>query len=453
MRERFIKILQFLYALIPSYARFGLVLKISLTIFLFSLCANLFYAKINPAFILFKSAMTFSPVAEAEKFIANDQLKTAEDYIDFYLSIPGGFQKDELTALREKIHAKRTGIISGTLHQGKHAWKGITGQESDEVGGTIGHAVFELSDFSDVRDLYVEWQNYSSGKEVDKLSAGLAGVSLAMTLADWSGKISGLATGGSTAVATQAMITPIKKTVGLIRKSLKFMNSKLRKATMVFFEPVFKAITKTKILSHLPMPKISAGSMVNKAKELQHYANSPALKTYLSKNVNHFKEITSMMKGKLHSLSDILTLAKQDPAAVTLLIKNSNTVKQLSSLSQKALSLGKNSANLFRFGGKNLVPALEKIGLHAKNSASILKQSMKVGATGLKAVAKGCWRALSKMVELAYKYKAVLWLLMIQSFFALIPLPIALFVELLLLAVIFKSWPGIFFFRHKKASL
>ena len=147
------RILSFLCSLIPSFARFNLILKITLTIFLCGICTDLFYAKINPAIPLLKGALTFSPVKYAESLVEEGKLKTAEKYIDFYISIPGHSENQQLAELRNKIHSKRTGVISGTLHQGKHILKGFKGEESDEVVGQAADIALGLSSFSDARDL------------------------------------------------------------------------------------------------------------------------------------------------------------------------------------------------------------------------------------------------------------------------------------------------------------
>lgn len=434
------KTLYFIYALIPSFARFGLILKISLTIFLCGICADLFYAKINPALPLIKGALTFSPEKYANKLVAEDKLKTAEAYIDFYSSIPGARTSPQLEDLRNKIHAKRTGIISGALHQGKHAWKGITGEESDELVAGAANVAVDISGASDARDLYMEWKNYSSGKEVDKLSAGLAAVGLTMTLGKFAGGIGAVVTGGTSAAGAYAMFEPVRKMCLTIRKSLKFMNPKLKRACQKLFEPVFQKITKMKLLDNLPMPSIPSGSLKDKASSVKKFAESDQLKTYLHKHIDDIKDVAKLMQSKIDSLGDVITLARKDPYAAKLIAENAGDLKKLSSLSKTALSLGEEGRSIFRFGGKNALNAMETLNKQGKLSGTALKQSMRVGESGLQALAKGCWRNLDKMIYFASKYKALLWWFMVQWFLSKIPLAIVLLLELLIISILLKSW-------------
>lgn len=435
-----LKILSVLYAWIPSFARFGLISKISITILLAGFCADFFYAKIDPAVPLLKGALTFSPVKYAEGLVEKGQLKTAEQYIQFYQSLPGTAASQELQELENKIHKTRTGIVSGTLHQGKHIIKGIKGEESDEMVAQAANAAIDFTGASDVRDLYKEWQNYSAGREVDKLSAGLAGIGLTMTLGEYAGGIAGFVTGGASAAGAITMFEPVRKMCLGIRKALKFMNPKLKKACQNLFEPVFKKISKLKLLDNLPINKLPAGSVKDRITGLKNLVNPDQITGYLKKHMEDIEDIAKMAKSKLSTLGEIASVARQNPYAAKLIAENAGNIKSVSSLSKMALELGDNGRAIFHFGGKNALEAMSALGKQGKLSATTLKQSMRVGENGLKAVAKKCWRSLDKMVELAQKSKPLLWWFMTQWFLSKIPLWLALLVEVAIIAVLLKSW-------------
>ncbi len=435
-----LKIMRFICAWIPSFARFGLISKISITILLAGFCADLFYAKINPALPLLKGALTFSPVKYAQGLVEKGQLRTAEQYIQFYQSIPGTAPSPELQELENKIHKTRTGIVSGTLHQGKHLIKGITGEESDEMISQAANVAIDFSGAGDARDLYKEWQNYSAGREVDKLSAGLAGIGLTMTLGEYAGSIAGVFTGGATAAGAIAMFEPVRKMSLGIRKALKFMNPKLKKACQNLFEPVFKKIHNLKILDNLPLAKLPSGSVKEKISGLSHMVNPDQIKGYLQKHMADIEDIAKMTKTRLASLGEVASLARQNPYAAKLISENAGNIKSVSSLSKMALELGDNGRAIFRFGGKNALDAMSTLGKQGKLSATTMKQSMRVGENGLKAVAKKCWHSLDKMVELAQKSKPLLWWFITQWFLSKIPLWAALLAELAIVAILLKTW-------------
>lgn len=420
-------LMRLLYALIPSFSHCGLITKVLLTALLAGFCSDLFYARINPALPLFKGAIEFSPVKYAQRLADEGKLKTAEDYMEFYASIPGVSPSQEFLDLQKKIRDERHGILSGAMHQGRHILKGIKGEESDELAGQASDIAIDFTGAGDGRDLYKEWQNYSEGREVDKLSAGLAGIGLAMTLGEWAGRAAGVVTGGTSAAAAQAALEPVRQTTLAIRKSLKIMNPKLKKAFQNLFDPVFAQIRKTSLLKNLPNPM-----------------HLDEVKAYASKHIKNIDSIAKLAKGKIDQLGDVVAAYRANPQAAKLIAENATSIKSVSSLSRMTVKLGEKGREIFRFGGKAALDAMASLGRRGQLSVAYLKSSMRVGADGLKAVAKGCWRGLDRMISLAGKYAAMLWLFMVQWFLSKIPLGIAIAIELLLIAILAKTWLGPF---------
>lgn len=412
-----------IWFLVPSFSRFGLFARTGISVIIFGICADLFYAKVEPAFTLVKGALTFSPLRQAEEFVAKGHLKTAEEYIAFYSSIPGVTISPELEELARKIHDERHGIISGGLHQLKHAYRGAKGEESDEYIGQAADIIVDLTGAGDARDLYTEWRNYAEGREVDKLSAGLAGIGLAMTLGELGGAVSSVATGGTSAAASFSMFEPVKKTCLALKKALKFMNPKLKKACHALFEPVFTAVRKSHILSAMPNP-----------------ARLGEVKAFAKRHLGAFGDIAKMANTRLEALGEIMTLARRDPAAAKLVLESAGTIKSASRLSKMALALGDAGRVIFRFGGRRALGAAETLTKKGALSAATLKQAMRVGKNGLIAVTKGCWRSLNIMLALAHKYAPLAWALLVQWLLSKIPLTIALLLEALGASVLLKTW-------------
>lgn len=416
------KILRTIWFFVPSFARFGLIAKIGISVFLAGLCADLFYAKLNPALPLLKGALSFSPEPYAVALIEKDHLKTAEEYINFYASIPGVRLSGEMRELAEKARSGRSGL-DGLLHQGRHALKGIKGEESDEFIAQATDVAVDFTGVGDARDLYREYQNYANGREVDKLSAGLAAIGLTMSLGEMAGTLGGIVTGGTSTASAIALCEPVKNLALGIKKALKFMNPKLKKTAQKLFEPVFKMIADARLLDHLP--KMS---------------ETGKWKKFLKDNIGKISDIAKLANSKMASLEDIVKLARKDPKAAKLVVESASDLKSLSSLSKMALKLGDSGRDIFKFGGKNAIEAMETLNREGKLSAKTLKQSMRVGENGLKAVARGCWRSLDRMLTLINKYAPLLWWFMLQYFLAKIPLLLALAAEILGIAVLLKTW-------------
>ncbi|MDE5833252.1 MAG: hypothetical protein K2H64_09815 [Desulfovibrio sp.] len=438
------KYLKIVWAFVPSFARLGLISKISLTIFIGGLCAELFYAKINQALPLLKGALTFSPANYAKELIAKDHLKTAEEYLNFYASIPGVSLDKETRELLNKAHDGRSGL-SGILRQGKHAWRGVTGAESDEFVAQATDIAVDFTGVGDVRDLYREYKNYSEGKDVDSLSAGLAGIGLAMTLGELAGTIGAVPTGGASA-GLIALCEPVKKLALGVKKALKYMNPKLKNATHKLFGPIFKKIADARLFERLPinLSSLPSASFTDKLADLGRGAMKMAdisqWKTYFRTNLAKIDDIAKFAADKMSSLADVAKLGVKDPAAARLIAETAPTVKRASGLSRMALELGEAGKNIFRFGGKNAVAAMETLGKAGKLSVKTLKEAMRFGPDGLKAVAKGCFRGLNRMIALIHKFAPLLWQFLFLALLAKIPLLQALGFEAAALAILFKTW-------------
>ena len=201
------------------------------------------------------------------------------------------------------------------------------------------------------------------------------------------------------------------------------MNPKLKKACQTLFEPVFKQIGQTRLLKNMP-----------------NFGKLDEVSTYAKKNIKEIEDIAKLANTKLAQLGDIVELYRKNPYAAKLIAENATCLKNVSALSKMTLDLGKNGREIFRFGGKNALYAMETLGKNGKVSADVLKTAMRVGSNGLKAVAKGCWHSLSRILNLIQKMHSLLWWFMLQYFLSKIPLWLALCAELLGIAVLLKTW-------------
>lgn len=87
-----------------------------------------------------------------------------------------------------------------------------------------------------------------------------------------------------------------------------------------------------------------------------------------------------------------------------MILNDVASVEKVVTLTKMAVKLGPAGEAIFKFGGKAVLPAMEALEKAGKLTAKTLKASMRVGATGLKAVAKGCWKSLSWMLDMIHKY-------------------------------------------------
>lgn len=406
--------------------------KISVTVILGGLCLDLFYARINPAFSLLKSALSFSPAAEAQSLAEKGQLKTSEEYIDFYIHLPGVSPSKELLELRQNIYNERHGLISGAMHQVKHMMRGVKGEESDEWISNVSDIAVNFVPFAgDGRDLYNEYNKYSEGKEADYLILGLAGIGLALDLAKYTGYVAGAVTGGTSAAAASSL-TPLQSLVHGLNKTSKLMNPKLKKSFIKLFDPVLNSVKKTLAA----MPSVyNPGKMIDFAKQ----------------NAKSINNIIELAGAQLKSAVSFISLAEVNPAALKVILNNAANVEKASALARMALKLGDAGKDIFRFGGKAALGAMEALGKAGQVSADVLRASMRVGATGLQAVAKGCWKSLNRMLELIHKYAPLLWWFMWQYFLAKMPFWLAILLEVLGILVLVKTWSWTLF-KNRQTS-
>ena len=150
--------------------------------------------------------------------------------------------------------------------------------------------------------------------------------------------------------------------------------------------------------------------------------------------------MTTRPKNRLANLGDFTEVLHKNPFAARQISENAGDIKSVASLSKMALDLGDQGKGIFRFGGKSALEAMETLGKKGRLSAKTLKESMRFGPDGLKAVAKGCWKSLSKMLGLVQKYSSLIWWFMLQYFISKIPFFLALLIELGLILVLLKTW-------------
>lgn len=395
---------------IPSYRNFGLITKITVTIFLAGICGDLFYAKIDQAIPIIKGALSFSPYQYAEDLYKEGKLKTAYNYIQFYETIPG-IDAKKFADLKEKIESGRDiTTLQGIKHHAGEALKSAKGEESDEIYSSVVSTAVDFTSIGDIRELYKEWNNYSKNNDVDKLNAGMAGIGLAMTI-------------GELVPGTIALIEPLKKPLTMIRKSLKTMSSSLKKSIKKIFEPLIESIAKSKIFKNIDWTSLKS------------------IRSSVTSKSDEFVNIAKKSKNVFGELGDFVPLAMKNPSAVPDVIKYSSNIEELKSFSKVAMTMGEESSSILRFGGKNALEAGVELTKKGVKDQSIIKKSMRYGKSGLKAVEKGIsMKRITKAVDLLNNSFTLLKLFMFTWLLSQIPWLMAFVIWLFLGLVIAKSW-------------
>lgn len=398
---------------IPSSRKMGLISKITITIFLAGICCDLFYAKVNQAIPIIKGILAFSPYKEAETLYKADKLPSALNYIKFYESIPGYTPPKELLDLKTKIVHERNALsVDGALYHARQIGKAAMGHGSDEIYGNAVDAAIDFTSVGDVRDLYKEYQNYRTGEEVDALAASMAGIGLFTSLASFTPAV--------------AVMGPIKATTAPIKRGLSTLNKPMRKALLKVLEPIGTMIKKSKVLDD-----INAAS----------FTNSKKLAEVFWKKKKRIESLLTNINRQLSVFGNFGTVAKKDPLIANQVLRCSTNMKELRDFADAALKLGKDGAEMIKIGGKDLLEAAVSLEKKGKLNPIELKQSLRFGQEGPKALQKGIsLQKLSDKIDKLKNSAILLSIFMFQWLLSLIPWIAAFFICFFLIMVIIKSW-------------
>lgn len=398
---------------IPSFRKMGLISKITITIFLAGICCDLFYAKVNQAIPIIKGILAFSPYKEAETLYKEDKLPSALNYIKFYESIPGYTPPKELLDLKTKIVHERNALsVDGALYHARQIGKAAMGHGSDEIYGNAVDAAIDFTSVGDVRDLYKEYQNYRTGEEVDALAASVASIGLFTSLASFTPAV--------------AVMGPIKATIAPIKKGVSALKGSMRKALLEVLEPIGSMIRKSKVLDDINSTS---------------FTNSQKLGETFWKKKKQIGRLLKDIDKQLNVFGNFGVLAKKDPLIANRVLRCSTNMKELRDFADAALKLGKDSAEMIKIGGKDLLEAAVSLEKKGKLNTIELKQSLRFGQEGPKALQKGIsFKKLSDRIERLNNSALLLCIFMLQWLLSLIPWIVVFCLWLFLILVIIKSW-------------
>lgn len=125
--------------------------------------------------------LTVDPLVRAQDFYAKGEYKQAQDYIEFYSSLPGVSEEESsrFDDLLARIQEKRQSLSYQVQELGRGFFLGSS-QESYGKGAEV---VSALVGVSDVRDLVEAGSHWMHGEEVDEVTASLAALGLVLTAA------------------------------------------------------------------------------------------------------------------------------------------------------------------------------------------------------------------------------------------------------------------------------
>lgn len=400
------KVFFLLYAVLPPYWKIGFIKRCVFTACLCILIFTLVYAKVNDALPIIKGILSFSPFEYAENLYNQHKLKSALDYIEFYNSIPGAYN-EKLAELGKKIEGERT-LVHHLGEMGRIA----TGKESDEEYAAALDTAFDLTPIGDVRDLYREWGHYSTGQDIDKLSAGLSGLGLLMTL-------------GEIFPPTTAFAGPARAAISVLRKSLKVMNAKMRKALMRVFEPLLNKLNKMHIFSDFSLTSLAS------------------IKKTAVKKAAVIEDLIAEARRGFVKLGDFTGLAIKNPYGARVVAKSASSIDELARFSQVAVKMGPEASPILRYGGREALEAGAALEKRGALTSALLKSSMRYGDDGLKAAGKGI--KMERLVKIVNRIKSgaiYMGIFLFLWYLSRLPLVIVLPVCVCLCLIILKLWTG-----------
>lgn len=125
------------------------------------------------------SIALINPKAYAQMFLAAERHKDAEDYVEFYRSLPG-VSSDEAARLEPILYEARQ-KRSSLSYKASQTLKGFLLGSSDEDYGKAAELASIIVGVSDVRDLITAGRSWVADEEVDAVTTTLAAAGLALT--------------------------------------------------------------------------------------------------------------------------------------------------------------------------------------------------------------------------------------------------------------------------------
>lgn len=246
------------------------------------------------------------PVLRAQVLVAEGRLKDAQDWIELYESLPGaswfGHDEEERAKL-DAILADVKAKRDSLAYQAQELSKGFFLGDSTEDYGQAAEAVSSLFVIGDLRDLATAGIHWAEGEEVDYFVAALSAAGLALTLASFGPQ----APAAETAKAGFAALK-VAKRAGKVPPALEKEVLQLAKSTVKGEARLSKAI---------------------------------------------------------EPLSDLASFSKQHGISGALeVVARSEKLSDIPRVAKAADQFGAEAAAVLRFGGKRVVPAVEKHGAH-----------------------------------------------------------------------------------------
>lgn len=311
-------VLRWLLFFVPGFHSRNILLRFLVTAALISFIVFSTATAFDKKFELLKAAILYDPYQYASNLCDEGRYASVVEFIDFRLSLPlienfneEGVNKN-LIGLRIIAEERRSGIVYTLGEMGK----GLIFGESDEEYGQI---VGSFSDFliGGPKTLIEQGWNYTTGEDVDYLATGLAGIETALM---------------AVSAGPQASVTvPIKRAVGLLRASVRFLSKKMRNSISI----IVKTFNKTQ-----------------STKSISKYFSS------------------------LKSVSELAASSGRKSAFHVL--QYSDDIIELEKNAIKASKLGKNSGIILEHGGRDVLRVLDK------HPPAVVNMAMKFGKPGMK---------------------------------------------------------------------
>lgn len=324
--------------------------------------------------------INYNPVTQANEILETGDKKKASEFIAFYQSLPGVKKNKNLEALKNEIDKERSKLT----YKAKEIAKASLGFEHHEdyagkVGSVMGRVPY-ISDaqtiISTSRELYKDYDDFKQGKPVDTLHLGLTSVGLASALY-------GLLPGVGHAA------DPVKKSTGILSKSVKFMKKKLRTSIIALFQPVFQAIRNTGIL------------------EIK-YNNINNIKKAVEEKKSQFAEVMGMAKESFKILLPYTKVAVTNWPIAAVAVASSSSVDQLNANIKLASEIDADDAGIIQFGETAALEAGARLQAKGEFSVNALKSAMRYGPEGLALLGKVSPDKLEKTVKKAKMLHVIL---------------------------------------------
>lgn len=294
----------------------------------------------------FSHLVRVNPVPQAQQLVQQKKFAEADDYLSYFMDYDYVNQDPEAIQLYTKIQDTR----NDWLYKLKKANSGFWTGESDELEGQVAAVVSDFLGIGDIRDLGREANNFVEGKDVDKVTAALAGVGV-------------VATGA--ALITAGIAAPEKPTISY----LKMANKAGRMPKWLGKSLVESAVIaqKTKNLDHVKV-------LFSEIYELYRTAGARSTLELLGKSndLDHFRELAKFGSAFGKKTSTLLKVAGDD--AITAYQRLGNAPKN--TLLEASTFGGDGVKTLEKYGAKKFEKLLEKATSNARRRMTNLEKQI-----------------------------------------------------------------------------